>query len=297
MFVIQRVLETDGKLDAPGPERGHHAASVLPPLRHLQHGGIGRHHRALPRHPADQPGPDGPLGPLVATLNYLSHDAEVSRSCCRSARTTTPPQGPAHGGADGERSPTTTRTAFMNGELSTVMSPRTVITWAQNAEIFRDVGYAFRLTFLNKLRRAGAPDGGRVLPALLRRGAARERRLDEPGLERLADRREAGARQLRPPFACASRARGAAARAVDARSDGRGEARGPTANAKAPPPSREADPSARPPDGARRPGAGPSRYWPCWRRFRNASGPDARRQDHHRAALGLHAPAGPAIWP
>jgi cobaltochelatase CobS len=43
-----------------------------------------------------------------------------------------------------------TRTAFMNGDLSTVMSPRTVITWAQNAEIFRNVGYAFRLTFLNK---------------------------------------------------------------------------------------------------------------------------------------------------
>ena len=43
-----------------------------------------------------------------------------------------------------------TRTAFMNGELSTVMSPRTVIAWAQNAEIFRNVGYAFRLSFLNK---------------------------------------------------------------------------------------------------------------------------------------------------
>jgi cobaltochelatase CobS len=43
-----------------------------------------------------------------------------------------------------------TRTAFMNGELSTVMSPRTIINWAQNAEIFRDVGYAFRVSFLNK---------------------------------------------------------------------------------------------------------------------------------------------------
>jgi cobaltochelatase CobS len=43
-----------------------------------------------------------------------------------------------------------TRTAFMNGDLSTVMSPRTVIAWAQNARIFNDVGYAFRLTFLNK---------------------------------------------------------------------------------------------------------------------------------------------------
>jgi cobaltochelatase CobS len=40
--------------------------------------------------------------------------------------------------------------AFINGDISTVMSPRTVITWAQNAEIFGDVGFAFRLTFLNK---------------------------------------------------------------------------------------------------------------------------------------------------
>ena len=43
-----------------------------------------------------------------------------------------------------------TRTAFMNGDLSTVMSPRTVISWAQNAEVFRNIGYAFRLSFLNK---------------------------------------------------------------------------------------------------------------------------------------------------
>jgi cobaltochelatase CobS len=43
-----------------------------------------------------------------------------------------------------------TRNAFMSGDLSTVMSPRTVITWAENAEIFGDVGFAFRLTFLNK---------------------------------------------------------------------------------------------------------------------------------------------------
>ena len=42
-----------------------------------------------------------------------------------------------------------TRNAFINGDLSTVMSPRTVITWAENADIFQDVGMAFRLTFLN----------------------------------------------------------------------------------------------------------------------------------------------------
>jgi cobaltochelatase CobS len=43
-----------------------------------------------------------------------------------------------------------TRNAFMNGDISTVMSPRTVITWAENAEIFQDIGFAFRVTFLNK---------------------------------------------------------------------------------------------------------------------------------------------------
>ena len=43
-----------------------------------------------------------------------------------------------------------TRSAFMNGDLSTVMSPRTVLTWAENAEIFGDIGFAFRVTFVNK---------------------------------------------------------------------------------------------------------------------------------------------------
>jgi cobaltochelatase CobS len=43
-----------------------------------------------------------------------------------------------------------TRAGFIAGDISTVMSPRTVITWADNARIFGDVGFAFRLTFLNK---------------------------------------------------------------------------------------------------------------------------------------------------
>jgi cobaltochelatase CobS len=42
------------------------------------------------------------------------------------------------------------RAGFVNGDISTVMSPRTVITWAENARIFGDVGFAFRMTFLNK---------------------------------------------------------------------------------------------------------------------------------------------------
>ena len=43
-----------------------------------------------------------------------------------------------------------TRSGFINGDISTVMSPRTVITWAENEHIFRDLAFAFRLTFLNK---------------------------------------------------------------------------------------------------------------------------------------------------
>ena len=43
-----------------------------------------------------------------------------------------------------------TRNGFINGDISTVMSPRTVIHWAENSEIFKDVGFAFRVTFLNK---------------------------------------------------------------------------------------------------------------------------------------------------
>ena len=43
-----------------------------------------------------------------------------------------------------------TRKGFMNGDISTVMSPRTVLHWAENTSIFKDQGYAFRVTFLNK---------------------------------------------------------------------------------------------------------------------------------------------------
>src|SRR3546814_12915538 len=43
-----------------------------------------------------------------------------------------------------------TRQGFINGDISTVMSPCTVISWAQNAAIFNNLGFAFRLSFLNK---------------------------------------------------------------------------------------------------------------------------------------------------
>ena len=85
---------------------------------------------------------------LVVTLNYLSHDAESAIILSKA---------PHYNSEKGRKTISQmvtvadlTRTAFMAGDLSTVMSPRTVINWALNAEIFRDVGYAFRLTFLNK---------------------------------------------------------------------------------------------------------------------------------------------------
>jgi cobaltochelatase CobS len=43
-----------------------------------------------------------------------------------------------------------TRKGFINGDISTVMSPRTVLHWGENTSIFKDHGYAFRITFLNK---------------------------------------------------------------------------------------------------------------------------------------------------
>ena len=86
---------------------------------------------------------------IVATLNYLSHDVEADIVLSKSPGYETP---------EGKRKIAAmvrvadmTRNAFMNGDISTVMSPRTVITWAQNAEIFAgDLGLAFRMTFLNK---------------------------------------------------------------------------------------------------------------------------------------------------
>jgi cobaltochelatase CobS len=85
---------------------------------------------------------------LVSTLNYLSIDAETAIVLSKAPHYNT------EAGRKTVKQMVTvadlTRTAFMNGDLSTVMSPRTVINWAQNSEIFRDVGYAFRLTFMNK---------------------------------------------------------------------------------------------------------------------------------------------------
>ena len=86
---------------------------------------------------------------IVATLNYLPHDDEAKIVLSKVK---------AFDKSDAKRKQVShmvrvadlTRSAFINGDLSTVMSPRTVMTWAENAEIFGDLGFAFRVTFLNK---------------------------------------------------------------------------------------------------------------------------------------------------
>jgi len=86
---------------------------------------------------------------IVATLNYLPHDKEVAIVQAKVKRFSDKKEG-LDTISKMVRVADLTRNAFVAGDLSTVMSPRTVITWAENAEIFGDTGFAFRLTFLNK---------------------------------------------------------------------------------------------------------------------------------------------------
>jgi len=80
---------------------------------------------------------------IVTVLNYLPEETE--REIVKAKSGIAPKLI-----ADMVRVAELSRQGFMNGDISTVMSPRTVITWAQNTEIFGDPGFAFRLTFLNK---------------------------------------------------------------------------------------------------------------------------------------------------
>ena len=147
MFVIQRVLEVDGKLTlldqnkviTPHPYFRIFATANtvgLGDTTGLYHGTQQINQGQMDR------------WSMVATLNYLSIEAEVAIVLSKNPNYNT------ESGRKKIKQMVTvadlTRTAFMNGDLSTVMSPRTVISWAQNAEIFRDVSYAFRLSFINK---------------------------------------------------------------------------------------------------------------------------------------------------
>jgi cobaltochelatase CobS len=147
MFVIQRVLEVEGKLtllDQNRVIRPHPAFRLFATANTVGLGDTtGLYH-------GTQQINQGQMDRwnIVATLNYLPHDEEVRIVLAKS---------PAWDSKEGRQSISAmvaladlTRAGFIAGDISTVMSPRTVITWAENAKIFGDVAFAFRVTFLNK---------------------------------------------------------------------------------------------------------------------------------------------------
>jgi cobaltochelatase CobS len=147
MFVIQRVLEAEGRLTLldqnkvlkPNPWFRLFSTTNtigLGDTTGLYHGTQQINQGQMDR------------WSLVTTLNYLPQEEEVEIVIAKA---------PLYDSKDGRKAidamvrvADMTRNAFIAGDISTVMSPRTVITWAQNAEIFQDIGYAFRVTFLNK---------------------------------------------------------------------------------------------------------------------------------------------------
>jgi cobaltochelatase CobS len=143
MFVIQRVLEVDGKLTlldqnkviSPHPSFRLFATANtvgLGDTTGLYHGTQQINQGQMDR------------WSIVSTLNYLPHEDETAIVTAKNPGTDPDVISKMVTVAE------LTRNAFMNGDISTVMSPRTVIAWAQNTNIFKDVGFAFRLTFLNK---------------------------------------------------------------------------------------------------------------------------------------------------
>ena len=147
MFVIQRVLEAEGKLTLldqnrvirPNPWFRLFATANtvgLGDTTGLYHGTQQINQGQMDR------------WNIVVTLNYLPAATEARIVLAKSGEYDKP---------DGKKTvdqmvkvADLTRQGFINGDISTVMSPRTVISWAQNALIFKDVALAFRLSFLNK---------------------------------------------------------------------------------------------------------------------------------------------------
>ena len=147
MFVIQRVLEAEGRLTLldqnrvirPNPWFRLFATANtvgLGDTTGLYHGTQQINQGQMDR------------WNIVTTLNYLPAETEASIVAAKAKQFDTP---------EGRKTVKAmvkvadmTRAGFIAGDISTVMSPRTVITWAQNATIFGDTGFAFRLSFLNK---------------------------------------------------------------------------------------------------------------------------------------------------
>ena len=147
MFVIQRVLESQGKLTLLDqnkvirPHAGFRLFSTANTVGLGDTTGLYHGTQQINQGQMDR-------WNIVTTLNYLPHDDELKIVLAKS---------PSYDTEAGRKTVDAmvrladlTRAGFMNGDISTVMSPRTVMTWADNAKIFNDVAFAFRVTFLNK---------------------------------------------------------------------------------------------------------------------------------------------------
>ena len=143
MFVIQRVLEQQGKLTLldqnrvirPDPNFRLFATSNTVGLGDTS--GLYHGTQAINQGQMDR-------WNIVVGLNYLPAETEQAIVAAKN------PDLDPKMLADMIKVADLSRQGFINGDISTVMSPRTVITWAQNYAIFKDVGFAFRLSFLNK---------------------------------------------------------------------------------------------------------------------------------------------------
>ncbi|KAA2214539.1 cobaltochelatase subunit CobS [Teichococcus oryzae] len=148
MFVIQRVLEVEGKLtllDQNRVIRPHPGFRLFATANTVGLGDTtGLYH-------GTQQINQGQMDRwnIVATLNYLPHAQESSIVAAKLGIKPDDLAGKKQIEAMVALADLT-RAGFIAGDISTVMSPRTVITWAENAKIFGDVGFAFRLSFLNK---------------------------------------------------------------------------------------------------------------------------------------------------
>jgi cobaltochelatase CobS len=144
MFVIQRVLEVEGRLTLLDQNRVIHPNPYFRLFATANTVGLGD---TTGLYHGTQQINQGQMDrwSIVSTLNYLPHGEEVAIVAAKMGDAL-----PRKTIESMVALADLTRSGFINGDISTVMSPRTVITWAENARIFGDIGFAFRLTFLNK---------------------------------------------------------------------------------------------------------------------------------------------------
>ncbi len=143
MFVIQRVLEAEGKLTLLDQNRVIRPNPFFRLFSTANTVGLGDTSGLYHGTQAINQGQMDRWN-IVVGLNYLPAAVESEIVLSKSEGASAELVGQMVKVAD------LTRQGFINGDISTVMSPRTVITWAQNTAIFKDPGFAFRLSFLNK---------------------------------------------------------------------------------------------------------------------------------------------------